>query len=305
MRGLARLVVAAVTFAASAHAETPAEKAAKLFEQGRDLVAHNDYKRAFEVFTQSYELDRAVGTELNLADCLEHLDQPAKAIDLYRDAAKQLDAIGKAPQAKFARDRIDALAPRVATIAIVLKPRWPNTTVTIGGRDIPVSDAISIQVDPGTFDVVIAAPGATTFTQHVTEPAGGTDTMTVSLQPVADTAAPGGRDPQRVWIALGLGGAGVVAVAASSIAIIVAHRDYTATKADPNYCMSENSCTQDGLAKISRAQHIADVSTGLFIVGAALVAAGGVVWYTAPREHLVVAPTATPTGAGVTLLGRF
>ncbi|HEV7558508.1 MAG TPA: tetratricopeptide repeat protein [Kofleriaceae bacterium] len=303
MRGW--LIVAAVTLATPVRADTPADKAAKLFEQGRELVAHGDYKRAYDVFSQSYELDRAVGTELNLADCLEHMDQPAKAIDLYRDAAKQLDAIGKAPQAKFARDRIDALAPRVATINIVLKPRLPETTVKIGGRDIAVSDSISVQVDPGNYDVVIAAPGATTFTKNVIEPAGGTDTMTVSLPPIAVAPASGARDPQRVWIALGVGGAGVVAVAASSIAIIVAHRDYTSTKADPNYCTSDDSCTLDGLDKISHAQHIADVSTGLFIVGAALVAAGGVLWYTAPREHVTVAPMATATSAGVSVFGRF
>jgi len=299
MRGW--LVVAAVTLAAPVRAETPAEHAAKLFEQGRDLVAHSDYKRAYEVFSQSYELDRAVGTELNLADCLDHLNQPVKAIELYQDAAKQLDAIGKAPQAKFARERIDALGTRVATIIIELKPQLPETTVSIGGHDVAAAPTIRERVDPGSVEVVVAAPGAHGFSKTVTATAGGTETMTISLAAVESPATLGSRDPQRVWIGLGLGAAGGVSLVASLVTIIVAKNDYNnATQS----CLF-GVCPQKSLDEIRHAQHISDVSTGLFVGGLALAAAGGIVWYTAPREHVTVVPTATPTSAGVTLLGRF
>ena len=43
----------------------------------------------------------------------------------------------------------------------------------------------------------------------------------------------------------------------------------------------------------------------LAVTGAVLATAGIVLFVTAPRETLTVAPTATATSAGVTLSGRF
>jgi hypothetical protein len=52
---------------------------------------------------------------------------------------------------------------------------------------------------------------------------------------------------------------------------------------------------------------MANVGTAFFVGGAVLVATGAVLYLTAPKADgdLVVTPTASPTGAGLTVVGTF
>jgi len=64
------LVVIGVAVAATAHAQPvpggQAAEGARLFEEARVLVKEGKFAEACEKFTQSYQLDRAAGTQLNL-----------------------------------------------------------------------------------------------------------------------------------------------------------------------------------------------------------------------------------------------
>lgn len=302
-------VVAAFTFAMSARAvaDTPADQAAKLFEQGRTLATKGDYQRAFDAFTKSYELDRAVGTELNLADCLEHLDQPAKAIELYEDAEKQLTASGKGPQAKFAHDRVTALATKLGSVTISLVPVVPGTTVVVAGQSIAPAAEIKRRLAPGSVTVSIAIPSQPPFVKTIAVTAGGDELITLSPE-VPKQVVEEHRDRTRVVIGIGVGAAGVVVLGLSMVEILAARRDYNRVKDDASLCV-DGRCTDRGLSEISDAQHRADVSTGIFVGGLALVAAGGVLWYTAPKrttEHATtIAPMASATTAGLRVSGSF
>src|SRR3569623_3520899 len=128
MRRAAFALLARVRVAA---AQTPSE-GAKLFEQGRELAKQNKYSEACAKFAQSYALDNGVGTELNLADCHEHLGHIAQAWR-RRDDAAQRSADNPSRQ-KFAKDRADSLAPKLAPAVVnVPDPDVAGLSITIVG----------------------------------------------------------------------------------------------------------------------------------------------------------------------------
>jgi hypothetical protein len=64
-------------------------------------------------------------------------------------------------------------------------------------------------------------------------------------------------------------------------------------------------CPPDAAADIEDAGSKADLATVLGIGGTALVVAGAVLYFTAPREGVAVAPMASATTAGMSISGRF
>ena len=99
MRAL--VVVAIVAGASAAHAED----AADLFEQGRKQKDAGDLVAACKSFEQSYALERAAGTALNVGECEENAGNWEYALELYEGAAKVFESEGQAVRAEFARKR--------------------------------------------------------------------------------------------------------------------------------------------------------------------------------------------------------
>ena len=102
-----------------ARADTDKEHAARLFEEARALVKQGKYEVACPVFESSYQLDPAIGTELNLADCYEHTNKLEPARKLYDEAAREHP---NDKRAKFAQDRADAIGKQLADEAALAKP---------------------------------------------------------------------------------------------------------------------------------------------------------------------------------------
>ena len=105
-----RVLLVLATLATVARADGDKERAARLFEEARALVKQGQYDAACPVFDSSYQLDPAIGTELNLGDCYEHLNKLEFARKLY-DAAAREHPTDK--RAKFARERADAIARQI------------------------------------------------------------------------------------------------------------------------------------------------------------------------------------------------
>jgi serine/threonine-protein kinase len=293
------LVISVIALAVPVHAETDAERAKRLFDEGRELAGTQAYEAAYDKFAESFRLDPALGTELNLADSLEHLGRVLGAWSHYDHAATELERAGK-PQAKFARDRATALGAKLGTVVVVVLDDIPaGTAVTIAGRPVDAKSTITERVEPGEVEVVAEAPGVPRVVKHVTVPAGAS--MRVEV-PLAIHEREGRRAPGRVHLAQGLVGVGAASLITSVAFIFVAHSDYNNTIHDPNLCpFGAAGCKPDGLTAVAHAQHLSDASTAFFVVGAGLAAAGAVVYLTAPREEIAI----VPTGAGVAIRGRF
>ena len=94
MRAALVLAVLAVLAVATSPARADKTEATKLFEQGRALLVAGKVEQACPLFEKSFALERAVGTELNLADCDERLGHLADAWRMFDDAATQSERSG-------------------------------------------------------------------------------------------------------------------------------------------------------------------------------------------------------------------
>src|SRR5687768_10663170 len=112
-------LVAVVALAAPARADGEKELAAKLFKQGRDLIEAGKIDEACARFQQSLKLDpTAIGTKLNLADCLERKGKLADAYRLFDEAAVEAAKESKEGRESFGRKRADQLVKKLVRIEL-------------------------------------------------------------------------------------------------------------------------------------------------------------------------------------------
>ncbi|HUJ61045.1 MAG TPA: hypothetical protein VLX92_21225 [Kofleriaceae bacterium] len=319
------MVVALLAVATPASAQ-PASESARLFEEGRALVKDGKYDQALDRFTRSYELGHAPGTELNLADCHEHLGQLAEAWRLFDDAAQQFKTAGDASRAEFARRRADLLLPRLGTVVLDLAdPAAAGLTVTIAGRSVAPAPRVEQRVDPGSIEIRAELPGRPAFASSQSVGAGATielhvppfaivapppvpppplPTMTAHREP--RDAPPVDRRRPRVIAAYALGGIGGASLVTGVIMGLTARSDYQGA-IDDHTCMMVGSvleCTPGGSHTVRSAGSLADLGTGFSVAGIALGAAGVIVYATAPKATVVV-PTFSGGAAGLAVSGHF
>jgi tetratricopeptide (TPR) repeat protein len=288
------------------------ERAAKLFEEGRELAKAGNYNDACARFTRSYELDPAIGTELNLADCIEHQGLVSRAWKMFDDVATRSEH-DNAVRAKFARDRADGLLAKLGTVVVaVAEPGAAGLVIKLKGEPIAAAAELREHVDPGRVQVSASVPGKPGFAKTVDVTAGVTVTVEIPAFAAERAVEPAGESHRargRVHLAMGVGGGGIVALAVSGILGLKARSDY-------NSAVSSGMCVHTGAgltcgdpgarSAIADAGHLADIATGFFVGGAVLVAAGVTLFVTAPHEQVVsVTPMASTTGIGLVLGGRF
>jgi hypothetical protein len=300
------LVMAGILAASGPAAADRTTEAAELFERGRALAKDGSHAEACAAFARSHELVPAIGTQLNLGDCQEHLGQHAQAWRLFDDAASQEQA-SNPERAKYARGRADGLLPRLATVIVrIVDPAQPGVTVAIGGRLVKTAAEIRDVADPGEVTVEAAAPGKPAWTRTQTAEAGATLTFEVAFETVGAGPAPDGevrRAPGRVKISLALAGAGAVGLVTSTLLAVKAKSDHEA-QIDNGNCTAELVCNDAGFVAATDAVRLANIATGVGVAGLLLVAGAGVVYFTAPKE-VVVAPVASPTTVGLAASVRF
>src|SRR4051812_27749418 len=117
---------ASLAFAADASADpASARQADKLFKQASDALALKRYDEACPKLEESDRLERAVGTEYNLAVCYELSHRPASARRKYLEVAAFAQKVGKDATAKEATERakkLDLVVPRLVIRAPADRP---------------------------------------------------------------------------------------------------------------------------------------------------------------------------------------
>jgi hypothetical protein len=295
-------------------APTPAStaEATRLFEEGRDLAQQGDYAHACEKFTRSLALVPAPGTELNLADCQEHLNHFGEAWRLFDHVAVEAERAANADRAAFARGRADALAPKLATVVVrVEHPKLAGLSLTIAGHPVTPAAEVRVHVDAGVVDVVATAPGSPGFAKSTQGVAGATlevDVPALDL-PIGRAEVPTERRHSRVVLAGMFGAVGLATAITSTVLIAKGRSDYNSA-ADGPHCrrIDDNTrviCDPIGQTEIGHAQQLADISTGFAIGSGLLLGAAVYIYVTAPRDAVKVTPTAGANGVGVTISGVF
>lgn len=319
---LAVIVLSAIAGRAAAQSKTIAEQ---LFNEARDLAKAGKWAESCPKFEASFKQDPALGTRLNLATCYEHIGKLASAWGLYRESADLAGKAGDAKRSDYAQKQALVLEPRLPKLAITPPPKPPTgLTVQRDGAPVNVGElGLALYIDPGVHEVTASAPGFETFSQNITLVEGKTETLaipdlTANLeqakpianpeQPVVDTIPV---SPTRVYVGLGIGGAGLVAV---GVGLVIGSQAISANNKAKKLCGDNLVCSaenfDEGKKLIDDGRSKATISTVLVIAGGAAVAAGVVVYLTAPRARernaaARLVPVIHETGAGIGLAGAF
>ncbi|HEX4478015.1 MAG TPA: hypothetical protein VH142_23165 [Polyangiaceae bacterium] len=290
-----------------------------LFDEGRKLMQSGQYSEACAKFESSQKLDPGVGTMLNLADCYEKVGKTATAWAEFREAISAAHTAGSADRATIAQQRAAALEPKLSYVTIV---GWKGQTVVVTRDGTPVDAAMvgaAIPVDPGRHVIEASAPGKRTWSTSVDVGANG-DRVSVSVPILPDEAGaapvpvsppPPSTEPassaeqhpgstQRT-VAIVAGSVGVAGVVVGTIFGIRASSKWSDAK---SHCDPYPYCGASGVDAANSARSSANIATVAFIVGAAGIAGGAVLWFTAPRA--TEGPVALGIGPGNLLVrGRF
>lgn len=335
------LVLVSSTLVANADS---ASDATKLFAEAVALKDGGKYAEACSKFEQSFQLDKragrpAPGTQLNLGECAEREGQLRKAYLLFDDAEKDYGrrakaaegAIAKDPSSaelkrdleravagqKLARQRADALAPRLAKVVVrITEPAVPGLAIQIGDRSVAPGAEVIEYLDSGNVAITATAPGREPFTTSAKAESGKSVVVEIPALKVGGGGTdnrppePAGpvsrRQRKRVLIAGALGAGGVLMTGVSMIVGLGANSDYKDAAKNCDSVGGTLVCPDDPTRKaVDDAFAKADTATVLGIVGVGLLAAGAVVYFTAPKETITVTPMASSTSAGVSLSGRF
>jgi hypothetical protein len=281
------LIASVMLVISNASAEPLPDRARRLFNEGLLLKDQGD-PRACDRFAESYSLVAAPGAGLNLAECMEQQGQLLRAWQLYNAAIAEWQRTGQEKKAEVVRERASAIEAKLVTVVVEIdEPTLEKLTVTIGKRVIEPKRKIRERADPGEIEIRAVAPGRVPFVKTLNADAGSTRNVRIALEPIESVDPPieTHRRRSRVVIGLGLGAFGTAALVTGTVLFVDARK------------LQENGETE-------RAQQKADLATALGVGGAIFLIAGAVVVATAPRD-VTVAPTATQTSAGLSIIGSF
>jgi hypothetical protein len=309
-----------VALAASASAQPADNKtlAEQLFDEGRELAKADNWAAACPKFEASLRYDAALGTRLNLATCYEKIGKVASAWGLYKEAAEAATKMGDTKRLDYAVAQAAALEPRLPKLKVVAAAHSPTGyAVTRDGTPIDAAAlGENLYVDPGEHEIAASAPGFVAFSRKITVEENKTFTLTIpELLPKPDepeppgpgTPAPAPPASKRKLIGLVTAGGGVLLVGVGLVFGLEAHGSFDDAK---TLCGADLACDSDadfarGKQLISDANSQATISTVFVSIGAAAIAAGAVVYLTAPSESPRVTPVMTAHSVGLAIGGRF
>lgn len=322
------IIVALLGLLGVANADAPADAIA-LFDQGIKDMQAGKYDLACRELRASLAKYPDSGTKGALAECETQLGKVASAWKLWKDLADTAPVDLRAEAAANAA----ALEPRLPRYVLQLAAVTPGMTVTINGTNVAdPSLAVPLPVDPGEVVATAYAPQYKSWSKRFQAREGATITIEVPalealppapetkssmLQPTVapTTVAPtayvdnsGARATRHV-----IGGAamviGLAAVGAGGYFGATARSKWQSAQNRCGGSIDNCSFADIGPAQtdVDDARSAATKSTWSFVGGGLLVAAGAIVWFTAPSKEsrVVVAPAVGAHSSGVTLSGSF
>jgi hypothetical protein len=278
-----------------------------LFDQGKKAMAAHAFSEACPKFEESFHLDPAMGTLLNLADCYERAGRLATAWSKFLELASKAHAAGQTERARIGRQRAAALVPRLSNLVIQAPAadRTPGLEVRRDGTVVGQAEWGSpIPTDPGPHTIAASAPGKQPWStsidvgaQAVTATVVVPELEAVPPEPSAAEPAPSGPQAlpstpppaegshglgtQKVLalVSAGIGAAGVGVGTYFGLVSIQKHKivskDCTATTCD----------SPPGEQASTDARNAGNISTVAFIVGGAGLAGALALWFTAPSAE--------------------
>ena len=272
-----------------------------LFFAGRSLMEAGRYAEACTKLAESYRLDRASGTLLNLAVCHEKEGKVASAWGEFRQAIPEAQSAARSDREELARTHAAALEQELSfvTFSVPAETLVPGLEIVRNGVAIQAAAwTTELPVDPGEVQVLLRAPGYTPTLQTLKIGRGQHRTMTIGPLLRAPSPVP----PAASWTlrretGLGLLIVGAVSLATGAGAGIRALRLRDTSDEQCPKLDGERRCSQAGATAMSSARKwalAADLTIG---AGALSVAVGTYLFATGASERSRTARGALRAGA--------
>ena len=263
-----------------------------LFDEGVRALDANRLEEACQKLQKSQDLAPSGGTLLALGECHERSGHFASAWLAFRGAAARASAAGKADAEASALEHASKLEPKLSRLTLKVAPGVPANVELLRDTSVvsPTEIGVAVPIDAGMHEVHASAPGTKPWTKQIQIAAAASVTIEVPpLEPASDTPVTAD-DPGHTQRLLGIvaAGAGVGAIIGGSIFGVLAK----SANDDGEALCHGNACSQRGLDDIDTASSRATVATIFFVAGAALVAGGAALWFTAPSAKAGARPSA-------------
>jgi tetratricopeptide (TPR) repeat protein len=306
---IALIASAAALASPKARAE---ESSSTLFAEGQRLMEKGDFAAACPKFEKALSINAGVGTKFNLGECYEKTGRLASALALFRDVEDITRQAGQADRSTAAKQRADALEPRVPTV--VVRAPWaasaPAAKITLDGRALARGELDKpIRVDFGAHEAVAELEGRQSRAKATIDKEGVSTPL--ALESPAPAPPPPPPPPESSWstqrtIGLVVGGVGVVAAGVGGVLALKAKSDYGDATASCG-----TACPHDEATRANDARSLANVGGVVFVAGLVVAGGGVALFLTAPSSssknatRLRFAPSAAGAPAGVTVAGAF
>jgi hypothetical protein len=327
-------LASATASAPRALAQTAGEKAATaqaLFDEAMRLMQAGQHAEACPKLEESHRLDGGMGTQFRLAECHEKVGKVASAWAEFIAVAAAAAAAKQPERATAAKQRADALAPRLPRLTITVPPAVAAIEGLVVLRDGgPVGKplwGVPLPLDPGDHVVTAEAPGKKAWTARVSAAEGAALGVTLTpleeMPPVRTVPVPPSpaRSPRSPVPAIVLGGLAAAGVAAGAALFVVhagrrsdAEALSASIKGTPGTCVPgaagfDKQCS--ALAdKAASADTFGNASTAAFALGGAAAAAmiTYLIWPSAPASSgrgIQVVPAVGEGRLGLFAAGSF
>jgi hypothetical protein len=250
-----------------------------LFRAARAAKKSGDEQRACRLFAESYRLDPALGTQLNLALCEEQAGRLAHALQMLQEVSVEL--LASDPRRVVAAEHLHDLERRVSWVVLQRGgSATENIRVLVGDAELSsASFGVRLPVDPGRRTLVVHAPGHADRKYVLELSPGDERTLTVELgKPLPaqrDSSLPRTQarsETRRVVGILSLGVAGTALTTSLSLGLAALKSKQTMDSA----CNADGACSSAGVEAAERGQRLALASTLGFAIG---LASGGFAAY--------------------------
>ncbi len=269
-----------------------AAAAETLFTAARSELSAGQLDSACTKFQESLELDRTVGTLLNLASCESRRGKLASSWSLWREALELLPRGDD--RLAFAREQATLLEPRLPHLSLKFGSQIEITSrykISLDGVELgPAALTLAIPVDPGGHTIQVEATGYESRTYAVKADEGRSQTLTLALgskkktlpavqelvKPVVKRES---RSTLLPWATISLGAVGLGTGVVTSL-MIDNRRSTVARECD----LSTKVCSGAGFHAAEQGKALLPINAVGYGV-AALGLSGGLYWLLSGASH--------------------
>ena len=297
------LIATAAPVTAVAGPEADRDKAVEYAQAGQDALDKQDYQTALDKFTQANAIIHAPTLMVGIGRAQVGLHHLVAASETYKRILKEGNPDPKKPvfvQAmKDAQSDLDALTPRIPTIAIKVKGGTASTLTLDGAALDPSAIGAKTPVDPGKHHIHAASSAGGSADADVSVAESANESATLDLTPTGANPNPtpqpapessSGMSGQRIaGISLmAVGGVGIIVGAATGGVAVSKHGKLK------DECPGGTCSTAAAINDLGSYHTMGVVSTVGLVVGLAAAGAGVVVFVTAPKTKPATAAHVSP-----------